>query len=420
MNNREMKFKKILTSLLAVLLSPSAFSFVNSIPANNGVEFAINTIRAQGTARDGMLNILNAINGQTTQAGYENALSQLLPSDVNGGAVYSSMNMTRFVLDKISLRAQRLRYGKNLHQKAGYMAGDEYTYMLDNQATYGPIVFGNYAKQQAINGVAGYGYGTAGAGFIADTVVDCVRLGLGVTYAQTIIRTDNINNTVDTNTGNKMQAGSFQMVGYGLWDYRWLFIDGVAYYGLNNYRTTRHILIVTPNLETSGKYAGLQYGGRLRGGIAVPIYTVNITPMGEIQYTHLTLRQYTETGGPGPNLTIAGREISAAQAAIGVGFSEVSEPDSFVPELHVWYLDTFKNPSLSQTSIFVAGGPAFNTVGPSRAKNGIAVGGSITARLTNGSVLNVGYDFESRNKYTNNSAYLKIRIAFLGGYSCCD
>lgn len=376
--------------------------FVITEPSIAGLAQALNSM-TPGNTRGELRNAIIALQGVRDLNTFINDLTQLIP-DVSGSTIMPSLVINDLLLDKIATRIDRAR----LRRLAGYTAGDvlgESGYaagdMSDSHATYGPYFFGNYLHQDRIGIVDGYNAITGGLGVLYDYPVNSCgsKLGASLSYAQSGVRS--------LNTGN--QNFIYNVTGslYGVFEYNWLYIDGLVSVGLNNYRTKRNIPFLTE--QATAKFNGIQKNAMLKAGLNIPIGPrVQITPLARYQYTWLNIDQYTETG-IAPTLTVVGQQIQTANAAYGFKLMDIGDPDAFLPEIHVMFINYTKNPNLVVTSEFTGGGPAFVAIGPQPAKTGTNVGGGITARLRRNFLITGRYDYEYRKNLQSHSAILILR-----------
>lgn len=376
--------------------------FVITEPSIAGLAQALNSM-TPGNTRGELRNTIIALQGVRDLNTFINDLTQLIP-DVSGSTIMPSLMINDLLLDKIATRIDRAR----LRRLAGYTAGDvlgESGYaagdMSDSHATYGPYFFGNYLHQDRIGIVDGYNAITGGLGVLYDYPVNSCgsKLGASLSYAQSGVRS--------LNTGN--QNFIYNVTGslYGVFEYNWLYIDGLISVGLNNYRTKRNIAFLTE--QATAKFNGIQKNAMLKAGLNIPIGPrVQITPLARYQYTWLNIDQYTETG-IAPTLTVVGQQIQTANAAYGFKLMDIGDPDAFLPEIHVMFINYTKNPNLVVTSEFTGGGPAFVAIGPQPAKTGTNVGGGITARLRRNFLITGRYDYEYRKNLQSHSAILILR-----------
>jgi outer membrane autotransporter protein len=162
----------------------------------------------------------------------------------------------------------------------------------------------------------------------------------------------------------------------------------------------------------SSNYQGGQYGGRARAGFSIPVYTVELAPLGYVQYAHLNRSRYQEKGAPGFNLAVESHQVVGTQFGMGFRVTEVSQSEEFLPELHVMFINDVRSPDLIVTSQFVDGGSAFVSQGPKPPKAGVNIGMSVTALMQEDFLLVGGYDYETKKGFNSHSASVKFKWLF--------
>lgn len=375
-------------------------SFTNGNPSIQGVATALDVLQAT-TSNSDVLNLLETLEEAPNSGAVTADLTSLTPL-VNGMEIIPSLYTLNPLFDKIARHLGNLRLGQNTLSNfdSGYMAGD----LAGYNGTVGPIFFGNAIKQEAQDNLDGYTALTGGLGVVIDVPLNCyVRVGTGITYSTTGVKT--------ATTGSSNFINSIQGILYGSFDYfNYVFLDWMAGLAQNNYRTNRNIAFLAESAK--GNFTGVQATGKAKVGINILFGNLEVTPLATWQYVRLNQRQYTETGAPGANLVVQGNHVTAVEVGAGLRLSEVSEPDTFIPEIHALALNYVRNPSLTITSQFVDGGPAFLSIGPLQPKTGANVGGSISFRVSEYALFMGGYDLEVRKRLTSQSIYLKFRMLF--------
>ncbi len=376
---------------LQLVANRKTISSVNTVPAFNGLSTVLDTLRSLNNANN-FMPLFGALDTQSTPAAFEQLLAQLVPEGVNGGTTQGSIAAQELVSQKIFDRTATLR--------AAYAAGD----MAEEQGTYGPMVFGNTAKQQMRNGVPGYTTATGGFGILADAPVSrFLRVGGAVSYAGTSVKRGD-------STGSNTSIMSFQGAFYTSSAYGPLFLDTLISLAYNNYQGKRNILALSQT--ATSKYQGTQYGCKVMGGFSLPFYGVEASPLASLQVVRLSQGSYTEQGASSANLSVSSRQLTASEVGLGVKVAETSQADDFLPEIHVLYIQDVKVPNLQVTSTFTGGGGAFVSTGPTPPRSGVNVGGSITTLLSENFLIVGNYDLESRKSYTSHSASLKFKYMF--------
>ena len=187
-------------------------------------------------------------------------------------------------------------------------------------------------------------------------------------------------------------------------------MDGLLSLGVDSYHGVRNIAVTTQTAIS--KYQGMQYGGKLKAGFTLPIYTIEISPMGTVQYSALTQQGYIETGAYGANLSVSPVQVNQIQIGLGGRIAEVSQ-DDFLPELHVLCLYDTEPPKFQVTSQFIdVGGGSFIVTGVNQARAGINVGRSITTLMTEQFMVIASYDLEAKKGFMDQSVLVKFKWLF--------
>lgn len=386
---------------LVLIANVKEFADLNTILAYEGLSETLDALRGNPAFTD----IIAALDAQTTNAGVESVLGQLSSSGLNGAAVQESFYLPNLAIQAVENRLFAVTAGLDVYQlgrgTTGYSAGD----MAENKSSYGPFLFGSSGRQDERLGVSGYSASNGGFGFMMDTpLTENIRVGAAVSYGGSIVmRNDGTRSTITLNTLQEMLYGS---ASYGP-----LFSDAVLSIGQNHYRSKRNITVL--GRTALGAYGGHQYGGKIRGGFALPVYDAEISPMASLQYNHLRQDAYAESGAGDANLSNQQASTSGLQLGLGVRLAAMHQPDEIIPEVHVMYLQDLRVPILELNSRFVQGGKPFAAIGPSPPKGAVNVGGSISALMLDNTLLISGsYDWETRQSYQNHSVSFKFRHLF--------
>lgn len=347
------------------------------------------------------LAILQQLDAAPDVAALQNELIQLLPDSGNGGSTIATFQLAELPITKFIQRIDASRAASADRLISGYAAGD----MTDGRGSSGPILFGHMARQKDTQGIPGYTAYTGGFGFAGDVPISTgVKLGGGIVYGNSGV-------TVDDNTHNVTSINNFTGIGYTSMECLPFFGDLMLGLGTNNYGTRRNILITSQTAR--GKFNGYQYMTHGRFGIAIPItQTIEVAPMGSVQYMRVYQKEYTEFGAPGSNLVVSGRKASISTLGFGLRVADIGMPDEYYPEVHAMYLYNLQNPNLLVTARFLDGGPSFFTQQALPARNGVNAGGSVTAVFKPGMLFIAGYDLEARKNYVAHAISLKFRWLF--------
>lgn len=378
----------------------TSYQDVNVIPALEGIARGLDGL----ITNDQFNPVLGFLDSVTSQSQYEAILEELAPAGLDG--LYGVSMEGLGGADQALLRLDTIRTmgTEGVLARTGYSRGYAAGDMMENEGSYGPIVFGNSTKQESRNGLPGYNAVTAGFGFLGDIpILQYFRVGLGLSYANSAVKQAN-------NTGSNTTIGSTQGLAYGSATYGPLFLDSVLSVGLNNYHGKRNMPLF--NVTATSAYTGFQYGAKVKTGFTIPCGQAEISPTAGVQYMHLNVGQYTEKSAGILNQQVSSTQISTVRTMLGARLADRSQEEDFFPEIHAFYLIDLKNPDVLITSRFVAGGGSFVSKSALPPKAGINVGASLTALVTDDFVISGAYDLEAKKSFRSHSASLKFKFLF--------
>ncbi len=235
--------------------------------------------------------------------------------------------------------------------------------------------FGYFGNQQTQGAYYGYDSRILGTMIAFDApLAGDLRAGVGVGYARSRID----GKTFDTGTDIDTYQGT-AYIGYepGPW-----FVYGGASFGWNEYSGTRHISFPGVDRTADAQYSGQSYTGFVTTGYHFSTQGFTITPLASLQYTHLHLGGYTETGAGDINLIVESQNYDFLESGLGVKLARAFgfRGGAAVPEVHFKWLHELDNPALKNTASFtVAGGsPSITTPGLKTADDTFNVGGGFT------------------------------------------
>ena len=196
-----------------------------------------------------------------------------------------------------------------------------------------------------------------------------------------------------------------------------LFLNAMVSVAYNDYESSRQVAVGGFTNTASADYNGMQYGARVEIGkdYFVEAAKTYLTPVASVQYSHLNLDSYTETGAGGANLTVNPEDVNTIDLALGVEASRVFELNNggqLVPEARIKYLYSAGDTDMATTSTFAGGGNAFKTTGVDISRSGGQAGLGVTYKTPNGVELSANYDAEMRSDYFGHSAQLRFRYRF--------
>jgi outer membrane autotransporter protein len=127
--------------------------------------------------------------------------------------------------------------------------------------------------------------------------------GYGHTYA-----------TLDEN-GSHARVDSYSPGLYATYADKGFFLNGIASYDYNNYSEARAIPFA--GLESSGKTHGSQFNGDIDGGYEFHHGDWTFGPTLALQYVHLEINDFTESGAAPVNLSIANQQDDSLRSRLG-------------------------------------------------------------------------------------------------------
>lgn len=276
---------------------------------------------------------------------------------------------------------------------------------FENCASQGPVIFGSFATQSRNANTNGYKSTLGGFGFLWDIYsLPFIKFGIGLSAAASRIELgDNAISRDETQKVNYITPSFHTRLHYG-----WGFLSLSPGVGPAHFKTSR--VLNGSNTELTGKFNGMLASIRGTLGISIPIDNFEITPMMTIDHGRLKKGTNIETGG---NLTVttAGGKIKAQQQSFGIRFAEISEPNIFYPEFHIFTFTDTHVQKLRVISRFLEGIPSYVQDGITPKKAGLNLGCSLTSTLLGeATFLTAGFDYETRKGYQGYSAFLRLRF----------
>lgn len=338
------------------------------------------------------LNILNAVNRSTTAAQVENALEQLAPLV---SAPLHAFDVQNQVLEQVEFRLAAIRNG------TAYFAGD-----AENDNALWIRGFTDQANQQPVDSILGYYATTGGVAFGLDRSLDeKYLLGLAGSYG-----ISNVTDKVNTNSYTKVK--SYQAMLYGTYNFKKnKYVDWIIGVAANSYTAKRYININTLNLIANAKYSGQQFSTRATWGQDFSYADfLQVTPLSMLQYTFAKQYTYTEDGAPGANLNVNRSNSNVIQLGLG---SKISTPIAlsksiFVPEIHGMFLYNVLNGNQNSFSTFTQGGTTIAS-NMNLSRTALRIGAALTFVVTGSVELVFNYDYEVRDRYTDNAFFLNLK-----------
>jgi outer membrane autotransporter protein len=392
-----------------VALAATGDDLVATVTRNSLSSLALNGQNSGvGTALDGLVGsatgdldtILDNLTSMSTQGEIDNALETLLPAVDGVGVV--SIEAQSEAFNTISDRLAHLRYGDR-----GLATGDGmYADHMWLQA------FGSIADQGERNGVAGFeasSYGLAIGVDSEDWVEDAL---VGVSFAWAAGNVDS-----EATSNAETDINSFQLAGYYSRDLEdGVYVDGMLGLAFNQYDGERRVNVGGFNRQLSSEYDGYQASARAAVGRYVKMGgNFQLIPEAAVQYTHLTIEDYTETGGGGTNLNVDPEARNALILSMGGTAAwdfEHAGGSVLRAETRAKYTYDAFGEEFSASSTFQGGGNAFTTEGAKVAQHGVVLGAGLKLLDAGGMEVSADYDATLKADFVNHSGQVKLRWAF--------
>lgn len=262
--------------------------------------------------------------------------------------------------------------------------------------------FGAYTKQEFADNNAGYHARTGGASFGADNLFDNgLVLGTAFTYAYTDVNMD------DFRDGDDSNINSYQITGYGNYDFGKWYLEGMAAIAYQTFDTKRNTGVTG---FANGDFDGIQYGTRLTAGkpFYIDKYDFTFTPSIGAEWNYFTQSDYTETGGGALSMhfddifTYRLRSVLQFEAEMERQYKDLK----ITPSLHVGWRHEFHNDGITSTTTFTGGGSQFRTPGQETQEDTLNIGGKANFSKSENFSIGVQLDSETASEYQSYSTQL--------------
>ncbi len=269
-------------------------------------------------------------------------------------------------------------------------------------------VYGSWYDQDDRKGVSGFDGDSQGLilGMDGD-VNERTKLGLAVGYTRT---------SLDSNSRvapNSADIDSYQLVGYGSYALEDASeISFQADLGWSNTEGSRTITFVSPTRVALSDYDSDSFHVGVGWGKTIENAQVGqLAPSVKLDYTYIESDSYTETGAGALNLSVDSNDVEALIVSADLKAShELDETTSLEGVVGVGY-DLINEQAVISSS-YVGGGSSFVVRGLDPDPLIGRLGFGLNKQLDSGAELNVRYDLEGREDYTNQTASVRLRWAF--------
>jgi uncharacterized protein with beta-barrel porin domain len=221
--------------------------------------------------------------------------------------------------------------------------------------------------------------------------------------------------TLDT-IGSKANVDTYSPGVYAGYSNHGWYANALASYGFSDYRQNRAVSISSFDGNAHSSPDGDQIVGNLDGGYEFHRGNWTFGPSLGLQYVHLDVDGYSETGLPGANLTVDEDQSDSLRSMLGgrVSYAVKSGSLIFTPHLSASWQHEFMDQSRGLTSHFNdlgAGSFAVSTSNPSRDSALVDVG--LDARIDDSLTVFTEYITQAgQSNYFGQSVQAGVKIGF--------
>ena len=391
--------------LLAPLIPPPG----TVLPPGTAVAGAIVPVLLSTAPGQDLTEVLAAINSLSDSTAVLNAVAQLAPSTPDLQAPLLAFQGSRQFQRQLSSRFDDVD-----GDQAGPTVRTTSTCVLDDlDHAWWAKGFGYFGDQGVRSGFEAYDSRILGTMVGHEKRIDHdTRAGLAVGFANS-----KVNGTSFATDG---ELDTLTATAYaGRQHDRW-FTHGDVSIGINDFDGRRDIAIAGLRRTALARAKGHELTGFVETGYRHRVDRLMITPLASLQYTHLKMGGYTETGAGDINLRVDSRNYDYLESGLGVSVTRpgLSRTGRYVPEAHARWYHELANPAVSNTASFsFAGSPSFTTTGLRPADDTYNVGLGLTlvscATGNRNCVIEAIYDHDWRNdRYSADAGTVKATHRF--------
>ncbi|MBR0657267.1 autotransporter family protein [Plastoroseomonas arctica] len=366
---------------------------------------------APAAPADLVINVLPAINALTTASDVVSAVAQLAPSGPAIAAPLVTYQGTTQFRGLLLSRLEDILCGPARPEEPGNTLCRE-----EQRPGWWVRGFGYSGQQGTRDGIAGYDVRIVGTmiGYDAPLGPD-TRAGIGFGFARSVVDGDTFGAGTARTSFNSYRATAYIGHEIGPW-----YVHGDVGIGLNAYTGERNIAFAGVSRRADADYSGQDYTGAVTTGYRFATNGFVVTPRAALQYTHVNIGAYTETGAGDLSLRVQSQSYDFVEGVLGLRIARpfTNEGMRIVPAVHANYIRELNNPRLSNTASFAsAASPSFTTQAPTTGANTYNVGASINLLsctcATRVWSVEASYDYEWRDeRYAAHRGMLRMAGRF--------
>ena len=218
------------------------------------------------------------------------------------------------------------------------------------------------------------------------------------------------------NLGSSASVDTYSPAVYAAYSHGGWYANALGSYGFSNYDESRKVAIGAFTGTANGSPSGDQIVGNLDGGYDFHRGALTFGPTAGLQYVHLDVDGYTESGSPGANLDVFDNQSDSLRSRLGgrVSYAIQDGGMTFTPHLSASWQHEFLDQSRGITSQFDgigAGSFVVRTGNPSRESALVDLG--VDAELNR--TVTVFGDYETQagqSNYFGQSVQAGVKIGF--------
>lgn len=358
-------------------------------------------INAVSNPTGDMTNVIGALDSLTTASQVSAALEQMDPI-ANDGNAATSFTVAALHHDAVTGHLSDTRSGVSTGDQTGVSTGEGW-----NENGIWVKGIGNHSEQDNRGGFNGYDADTWGVSGGSDALVaEGTRLGFAGGYAASDVENQGDTGGTDIDT--------YQGSVYVGFDMKPWYVNTAFTFSWNSYESTRSIVFPGVSRVAESETDGQQYTAIVDTGYVIQHEQWEITPLASLEYSHLNIDGYTETGAGALNLIVDDQSYDFLELGLGGKLALPIKDDNgtWVPEVHARWLYDMIGDNFQTTSSFAGGGSAFSTNGLEPAQHALNAGAGIMIYTKGNVTLSGVYDFTYKEDFTSHNAEAVLRYNF--------
>lgn len=370
---------------------------------NSGQGSAFDTASNYNGATRNLVILNQAVQNLNTTEGVRRAADQLRP-EASGATMQVAQNAVTGHLSTIENHNNAMRLAS--YGITGASAGDS-----SRGIGLWMEGFGSTAAQSEASGYTGYDATTFGATFGADKeIMKNGVLGFSLAYARGQV------DEKGNRKGDTLDSNSYMASLYGTWSNSLLYTDVSATAGYHDY--TQHRDITMPNYvqSASANYGAIQLGAKAEVGFPIKIAEKTyVSPLANLDYNHLAVDKYQETGAAGANLSVNAKDYDSVRGGIGASLASTFTTGSGIiltPTLRALYVHDFSSNSNDSTVSYVDGGRSFVVASADPVRDSAVLGASLDIGTGSNMTTTLAYTGEYKQDYISHGGQLRFRFDF--------